>query len=127
VVLDEIGLGERLRVDPIRCLLLGELSRCPVRPVQVLAGARPRVNGVGDFKLRIDRRGRTFMQTSVTVLNSEWARSLLDKNARSSVQGYRGRARVGVLLLVVGRPGLVSAQCYSSAFLFLLSPEPKQL
>jgi hypothetical protein len=61
-VLDEIGLGERLRVDPIRCLLLGELSRCPVRPVQVLAGARPRVNGVGDFKLRIDRRGRACLQ-----------------------------------------------------------------
>jgi hypothetical protein len=127
LVLVAIRLGEMVRLAPISCLPLGEPSRCPVRPVQVLAGARPRVNGVGDFKLRIDRRGRTFMQTSVTVLNSEWARSLLDKNARSSVQGYRGRAHVGVLLLVVGRPGLVSAQCYSIVFLFLLSPEPKQL
>ena len=92
--LDEIGLGEKLRVDPIRCLLLGEPSRCPVRPVPVLAGARPRVNGVGDFKLKIDRRGRTIMQTSVTVLNSERARSLLDKNTRASVQVcQRGRGR----------------------------------
>jgi hypothetical protein len=32
------------------------------------------------------------MQTSVTVLNSEWARSLFDKNARASVQ-VRQRAR----------------------------------
>jgi hypothetical protein len=120
----QINLGERLRVDPIRCLLLGELSRCPVRRVQVLAGARPRV---GDFKLRIDRRGRTFMQTSVTVLNSERARSLLDKNARSSVQVcQRGRAR-GRLSALAGPPGLDSAQCYSIVFLFLLSPEPKQL
>jgi hypothetical protein len=79
-VLEEIGLGKRLRVDPIQCLLLGELSRCPVRPVLMLAGARPRVNGVRDLKLRIDRRGRTFMQTSVTVLNSEKARSQLVKN-----------------------------------------------
>jgi hypothetical protein len=67
------------------------------------------------------------MQTSVTVLNSEWARSLLDKNVGASVQVcQRGRAR-GRLSALAGQPGLDSAQCYSSVFLFLLSPEPKQL
>jgi hypothetical protein len=67
------------------------------------------------------------MQTSVIVLNSERARSLLDKNARASVQVcQRGRAR-GCLSALAGSPGLDSTQCYSSVFLFLLSPEPKQL
>jgi hypothetical protein len=116
-----------VRLAPISCLPLGEPSRCPVRPVQVLAGARPRVNGVRDLKLRIDRRGRTFMQTSVTVLNSEKARSQLVKTPRASAQVcQRGRAR-GRLSALAGPPGLVSAQCYSSVFLFLLYPEPKQL
>jgi hypothetical protein len=55
MVLDEIGLGERLRVDPIWCLLLGEPSRCPVGPVQVLVGARPRVNGVEDLAVQRNR------------------------------------------------------------------------
>jgi hypothetical protein len=118
-----IKLGEMVRLAPISCLPLGEPSRCPVRPVQVLAGARPRVNGVGDFKLRIDRRGRTFMQTSVTVLNSKKARSQLVKTPRASAQVCQ-RGRFSAL---AGPPGLDSAQCYSIVFLFLLSPEPKQL
>jgi hypothetical protein len=37
------------------------------------------------------------------------------------VQNYRGRARVGVLLLVVGRPGLVSAQYCLEFFLFFFN------
>jgi hypothetical protein len=107
-----------VRLAPISCLPLGEPSRCPVRPVQMLAGARPRVNGVGDFKLRIDRRRRTFMQMSVTVLNSEKARSQLVKTPRASVQVcQRGSAR-GRLSALAGPPGLDSAQCYSIVFLF---------
>jgi hypothetical protein len=76
----------------------------------VLAGARSRGNGVGDFKLRIDRRGRTFVQTSVTVLNSERARSLFDKNARASVQVRQGADARGRLSALAGPPGLDSAQ-----------------
>jgi hypothetical protein len=67
------------------------------------------------------------MQTSVTVLNSEKARSQLVKTPRASAQVcQRGRA-CGRLSALAGPPGLVSAQCYSSVFLFLLYPEPKQL
>jgi hypothetical protein len=63
------------------------------------------------------------MQTSVTVLNSEMARSQLVKTPRASVQVcQRGR-----LSALAGLLGLDSAQCYSIVFLFLLSPEPKQL
>jgi hypothetical protein len=50
VSINEIMLGEMVGVDPIWCPLLGEPCRCPNRPVQVLAGARPRMNGVVDFQ-----------------------------------------------------------------------------
>ena len=127
VVLDEIGLGERLRVDPIRCLLLGELSCCPVRPVQVLAGARPCVNGVEDVSgEEIEHQGH-FCKSSVTMLNSVWARSQFVKTPRVPVQSRQGAAARGHLSALTGPPGLNSAQRCSSVFLFLLSPEPKQL
>jgi hypothetical protein len=41
MVLDEIELGKILVLDPIWCLMLGESSRGPSRPVQVLAGVLP--------------------------------------------------------------------------------------
>ena len=85
----------------------------------MLAGARPRVNGVGDFKLRIDRRGRTFMQTSVTVLNSERARSLLDKDARVSAQSRQGAGARAPFLPGPGPPGLKPALHCFNLFLFL--------
>jgi hypothetical protein len=98
VVLDEIGLGKRLRVDPIRCLLLGELSRCPVRPVQVLAGARPCVNGVEDVSgEEIEHQGR-FCKSSVTLLNSERTCLRLVKTPSPFAQNSQ-RAGAGALFL----------------------------
>jgi hypothetical protein len=63
----------------------------------------------------------------VTQKNSEQTCFDLVNKSGSSVQNSRGRARVGVLLLVTGPPRLDSAQYCSIVFLFLLSPEPKQL
>jgi hypothetical protein len=93
----------------------------------VLAGARPCVSDVEDVSgEEIEHQGR-FCKSSVTVYNSDWARSELVKTPRASAQVcQRGRAR-GRLSALAGPPGLDSAQCCSIVFLFLLSPEPKQL
>ena len=85
------------------------------------------MNGVvGVSGEEIELQGH-FSKSSVTMLNSVWARSQFVKTPRASAQVcQRGRAR-GRLSALAGPPGLDSAQCYSSVFLFLLSPEPKQL
>jgi hypothetical protein len=64
---------------------------------------------------------------SVTPQNSERARSLLNKDVRVSAQNSQGADARGRLSALAGPPGLDSAQCCSIVFLFLLSPEPKQL
>jgi hypothetical protein len=57
--------------------------------------------------------GGLFCNWSVAQMNSKQTYFDLVNKPRTSVQGCHGRARVDVLLLVVGRPGLDSAQYYS--------------
>jgi hypothetical protein len=122
-----IKLGEMIMVTPISCPSLGEPSHSPNRPVQNLAGASLRPPPSWTFPCEDLEVGGLFSKVSVTVFNSERARSQLVKTPRASVQVcQRGRAR-GRLSALAGPPGLDSAQCYSIVFLFLLSPEPKQL
>jgi hypothetical protein len=42
LIISEIKLGERFGMSPIPCPSLGNPSRCPIPPVQELAGLRPR-------------------------------------------------------------------------------------
>jgi hypothetical protein len=59
------------------------------------------------------------MQTSVTVLNSEWARSLFDKSARASVQVRQGADARGRLSALAGPRGLKPAHhCFNLFFFF---------
>jgi hypothetical protein len=80
----------------------------------MLAGARPCVNDVEDVSgEEIELQGR-FCKSSVTMLNSDWARSQLVKTPRASAQVcQRGR-----LSALAGPPGLDSAQCCSIVFSF---------
>jgi hypothetical protein len=123
----QIKLGEMVGVVLISCPLLGEPGRCHNRPASMLAGAPPCVNGVEGASGKGIDVGGLFCIWSVTQKNSEQTCFDLVNKSGSSVQNSRGRARVGVLLLVTGPPGLDSAQYCSIVFLFLLSPEPKQL
>jgi hypothetical protein len=85
-----IDLGEMLGVVPISCLPLGEPSRCPVRPVQVLAGARPRVNGVEDVSGEGIEVGGCFCKQSATHKNSMGTCFLLSRNAGAVLQNRQG-------------------------------------
>ena len=58
--------------------------------------------------------GGHFCNLLVAQRNSKQTYFDLVNKPRTSVQGCRGCALVDVLLLVVGRPGLKSAQYYSS-------------
>jgi hypothetical protein len=106
---------------------MASASHSPYRPVYALAGASPCAAVVEDVSGEGIDVGGFFCIWSVTQKNSKQTCFDLVNKPRSSVQNYRGRARVGVLLLVVGRPGLVSAQVLFTVCLFLLSLEPKQL
>jgi hypothetical protein len=119
-----IKLGEMVRLTPISCPPLGEPSRSPNRLVQDLAGARPCVNGVEDVSgEEIELQGR-FCKSSVTMLNSDWARSQLVKTPRASAQVcQRGRARGRLSALA----GLDSAQCCSIVFSFSFIPRAKTI
>jgi hypothetical protein len=66
--------------------------------------------------------GGPFCNWSVAQRNSKQTYFDLVDKPRTSVQGCRGRARVDVLLLVVGRPVLDSAQYYSRVFFFFFLP-----
>jgi hypothetical protein len=63
MTLCEIGLGEMVGIDPIACQPLKDPSRCPIRPVQALAGARLGMSAVGDLLLRRIRTAGTSLQS----------------------------------------------------------------
>jgi hypothetical protein len=86
-------------VTPISCPPLGEPSHSPNRPVQNLAGASLRPPPSWTSPCEDLEVGGLFSKVLVTVLNSERARSLFDKNMRASVQvRQRARARTGAFL-----------------------------
>jgi hypothetical protein len=71
---------------------------CVLRPVQLIGEWLPRGSPSGISRCEEIEVGGLLCKLSATVLNSERARSLLDKNARVSVQvcqRARGRASAG--------------------------------
>jgi hypothetical protein len=57
-------------IDPIACQPLRDPSRCPIWPVQALAGVRLGVNAVEDLPLRRIRSPRGFLECVSDSLNS---------------------------------------------------------
>jgi hypothetical protein len=83
-----LGLG------PISCQSLGELCRCPNRPVQMLAGALPCGAPSWTWPCEEMKTEGAFCKPSATRRNSKGTRFQLTKNPGSSVQnGQHGRAR----------------------------------
>jgi hypothetical protein len=62
--------------------------------------------------------GGHFCNLSVAQRSSKQTYFDLANKPRASVQSCRGRARVVVFLLLLGRLGLISAQVYSLFFFF---------
>jgi hypothetical protein len=95
VTICEIGLGEMVGIDPIACQPLRDPSRCPIRPVQALVGARPRVNAVEVVSCKGIEDGGPFCNLSATHQNSKGTCFLLSRTPRTAVQnGQRGLASV---------------------------------
>jgi hypothetical protein len=83
-----------IKVAPISCLLLGNPSRCPNRPVYELVGARLRVNAVEVVSCKGIEDGGPFCNLSATHQNNKGTCFLLSRTLRTAVQnGQRGRVR----------------------------------
>ena len=82
---------------------------------------------VGGIRGEEIETGGPFCEVSATPENSVYAHFRLARNPRPFLQNRQGAGARGHLSALAGPPGLDSAQYCSSVFLFLLSPEPKQL
>jgi hypothetical protein len=83
VTISEIRLGEMVGVDPIACQSLRDPSRCPIRPVQALVGARLRVSTVEDVSCKGIETGGLFCKPSATHKNSKRTCFLLARTPRA--------------------------------------------
>jgi hypothetical protein len=90
----EIKLGKRLRMGPIWCSPLGGAGHSPNRPVQELAGLRPRSTPSGTCRCEEIKTVGAFCKPSATHKNSKRTCFLLTRTPRPFLQScQRGRAR----------------------------------
>jgi hypothetical protein len=80
-----------------------------------MIGVRAVVRGIHGEEIE---DGGPFCNLSVAQRNSKQTHYDLTNKPRASVRNCRGRARVDVFLLYLGRLGLISARVYSLFFFF---------
>jgi hypothetical protein len=121
LIISGIKLGERFGMSPILCPSLGNPSRCPIRPVQELAGLRPRSTPSWTQHSEGLEPGGVFCSMSATQCNSDRTQLWLAKNPRSFSQNRQSSAGARAIPRGTGSPGLKLTQHYSIFFFFFFS------